>query len=242
MATTSLRRWLARMPSRRRARIRRAFTLVELLVVVGIMGMMLAITVVAFEGIGRGAKMRAALMTIKSSLALARQYSITDRTFCFVVFPDDRVDFSAVTNLGATRYSAMFLCTTARWSRMLAKWYHLPRGIVFDRDRQPPAYPRVLNVFDRSHTNNVSGIPFPVEASNQVDQLVACMRFHPNGRLHQPDTITDPAIIVTEGTIRFNPTTSELLDYFKQPNAPAYMIEIRPLTGRTKITELPPTP
>ncbi|MCX7819019.1 MAG: prepilin-type N-terminal cleavage/methylation domain-containing protein [Kiritimatiellae bacterium] len=242
MSASVVRGGWSRRVDRRRAMIRRAFTLVELLVVVGIMGMMLAITVVAFEGIGRGAKMRAALMTIKSTLALARQYSITDRTLCFVVFPDDQVNFSAVTNLGATRYSAMFIGTTARWSRMLAKWYHLPRGIVFDRDRQPPAYPRVLNVFDRSNTNNVSGIPFPIEASNQVDQLVACMRFHPNGRLHQPDAMTDPAIIITEGTIRYDPSTSALLEYFKQPNAPAYMIEVRPLTGRTKITELPPNP
>ncbi len=242
MALTRLRRWFAGVPVRRRQLIRRAFTLVELLVVIGIMGMMLAITVVAFEGIGRGAKMRAALMTIKSSLSLARQYSITDRTLCFVVFPDESVDFSSVTNLGATRYSAMFITTTARWSRMLAKWYHLPRGIVFDRDRQPPGYPRSLNVFDRSTSNNYSKIPFPIEASNLVEQVVSCMRFHPNGRLHQPDTMTDPVIIITEGTVRYDPATSALLEYFKQPNAPAYMIEVRPLTGRTKITELSPTP
>lgn len=242
MGTMSLRRWLARIPPRRRARIRRAFTLVELLVVIGIMGMMLAITVVAFEGIGRGAKMRAALMTIKSSLALARQYSITDRTLCFVVFPDDKVDLSMVTNLGPTRYSAICITTTARWSRMLAKWYHLPRGIVFDRDRQPPDYPRTLNVFDRSTSNNYSRIPFPIESSNIVDQVVTCMRFHPNGRLHLQDTYTDTAVILTEGTVRFDPATAALLEYFKQPNAPAYMVEVRPLTGRTKITELPSAP
>lgn len=236
------RRCSSRLSLRRRAMIRRAFTLVELLVVVGIMGLMLAITVVAFEGIGRGAKMRAALVTIKSSLSLARQYAISDRTLCFVVFPDDRVDLSAVTNLGATRYSAMFITTTARWSRMLAKWYHLPRGIVFDRDRRPPGYPNALNVFDRSHTNNVSWIPFPIEASNQVEQIVSCMRFHPNGRLHQPDVATDPVILLTEGASRFDPTTSALIEYFKQPNAPCFMIEVRPLTGRTKITELPPIP
>jgi len=221
---------------------RRAFTLVELLVVIGIMGMMLAITVTAFEGVGKGAKLRAALAELKTTLSLARQYAITDRQIVFVVFPCDQVNLSDSTNLAFTRYSSYCLCTTGRWSRMLNQWHHLPKGVIFDRVRTPPPGRVALgyvNVFDRSVSNNLSTIPFPIEASNQVDQTVTVVRFNPNGRLHTTQDST-PVIFVTEGSVRVNPTTAALVDYMIQPGAPSFMLEVRPLTGRVKITELSP--
>lgn len=222
------------------SRRRRAFTLVELLVVVGIMGLMLALTVAAFEGIGKGSRMRAALTELKTSLSLARQYAITDRTIVFVVFPDELVDFSGTPGLGPTRYSSYFLCNTSRWARMLGQWHHLPKGIVFDRTATPP--PMLIglnygNVYDRSVSNNVAVIPFPIETSNIVDQAVCALKFHPNGRLQQTGGTT-PVVFVTEGSALSDLTTGNLNDYFIQPNAVRYMIEIRPLTGRAKITEM----
>ena len=235
----SLRRWVPRA-----SRVRTAFTLVELLVVIGIMGALLAVTVIAFEGVGRGAKMRAALMTLKADLSLARQYAITDRQLVFVVFPDERVDFQNNPHLGQLRYAGYFICTTARWSRQLAQWRQLPTGIIFDRTTVPPGnypswgYRNVFVLSDAESVTNFSVLPFPVVSSNLVEQTVPVFRFHPNGRLqHGPIT---PTVFLTEGSVRYDPSNGRLLDYLKQPNAPVYMVEVRPLTGRVKITELSP--
>lgn len=56
-----------------------AFTLIELLVVMAIMALMMTIGVVGYFGIRRGADMRAAVSSIRTSLMLGRQQAVTKR-------------------------------------------------------------------------------------------------------------------------------------------------------------------
>lgn len=63
-----------------------AFTLIELLAVMAIMGLLLGISVMAFKDMGRGAGMRGASIQFKSNLSLARQQAITKRTPIRVIF------------------------------------------------------------------------------------------------------------------------------------------------------------
>ena len=139
---------------------RRAFTLVELLVVVGIMGLLLGVTVTAFDSIGKGAKMRSALMQLKSSLSLARQYAITDRRAAYIIFPDKYVDDwqSMVPNaadygyIQEARFQSYYIMNqdgiedktteegkilVRRVQYRLGRWQHLPKGVIFDRDSRP---------------------------------------------------------------------------------------------------------
>jgi len=58
---------------------RRGFTLIELLTVVAIMAVMMTLATLGFLSMRRGAGMRAALLSVKSSLVQARQFAITRR-------------------------------------------------------------------------------------------------------------------------------------------------------------------
>ncbi|MBM4156447.1 MAG: prepilin-type N-terminal cleavage/methylation domain-containing protein [Lentisphaerae bacterium] len=142
-------------------RRRRAFTLVELLVVVGIMGLLLGVTVTAFDSIGKGAKMRSALMQIKSSLSLARQYAITDRRATYIIFPDQyrddwKKDVPNPADYGyieEARYQSYYIMNQdsledkdlstegrkyyRRVQYRLGRWQHLPKGVIFDRESRP---------------------------------------------------------------------------------------------------------
>lgn len=63
-----------------------AFTLIELLVVMGIMVLMMGIGVTGYYGIRRGAEMRGAVSTIRTTLMLARQQAVTKRRTVTVTF------------------------------------------------------------------------------------------------------------------------------------------------------------
>ncbi len=240
---------------------RRAFTLIELLVVVGILGIMMGITVAAFDTIGKGAKMRSALMEIKSSLSLARQYAITQNIWVLVIFPDaypsEPLDFNLNPELHSTRYQSYYIAHR-HWTNneagrqympgRLGQWHHLPKGVMFDRDMVPssagfPAsIPGFCNVFNRLTRDNVYNIAFPfIDSTTYTTQSFPGILFHPNGRLEdgdKSDEFATPVIFLTEGFVDINPATGEVREYMVQANATTYAIEIRPLTGRIKIREV----
>jgi hypothetical protein len=232
-----------------------------MLVVIGIFGLLMGVTVAMFEGIGKGAKMRAALMELKSSLALARQYSITEGNWwgVTVVFPDKDVDLSKNPALYTTRYQSYYVCNrtasneqqvvgsstttvTRFFPGKLGTWHHLPKGIVFDRNRVP-ANNTYANVFDRPKRDNIHNIQFPIALDGTwMTQACVAIYFHPNGRLQDGYTADGrfytPSIFLTEGIVETDPATGTELSYTIHANATAYAVEVRPLTGRIKITEL----
>lgn len=67
-------------------RAKGGFTLLELLVVIGIMVMLMAIAAAGFVGIRRGAEIRGAVMTLRTTLMLARQEAVTKRRAVTVEF------------------------------------------------------------------------------------------------------------------------------------------------------------
>ncbi|MDZ4199645.1 MAG: prepilin-type N-terminal cleavage/methylation domain-containing protein, partial [Kiritimatiellia bacterium] len=63
------------------------FTLIEMLMVIGIFGILLGIAVPVFKDIGQGSKLDAASRELRGVLLLARQHAITKRETVYVVFP-----------------------------------------------------------------------------------------------------------------------------------------------------------
>lgn len=62
------------------------FTLVELLTVMGIMALLMSISAIGFIGMRRGAELRGAVMSVRTTLMLARQQAVTKRQYVDVQF------------------------------------------------------------------------------------------------------------------------------------------------------------
>ena len=110
-------------------RIRNGFTMIELLVVVGIMVLLMSIAVAGFVGIRRGAEIRGAMMTLRTTLMLARQESVTKRRTVDVQFIK-----------GASLTDADRIVITSRFSgqTLTNNIIPLPLGIQFDGAGNPP--------------------------------------------------------------------------------------------------------
>jgi len=66
--------------------MRRAFTLLELTVVVALLGLLMALTVPKFAALRDGASVRAAMADLGALFSIARQSAITERTTVSVLF------------------------------------------------------------------------------------------------------------------------------------------------------------
>lgn len=124
------------------------FTLVELMVVVGIMGLMLVFAIPAFNEMNRGAAMRSAEVQVRSTLSLARQYAaLNNQSVRFIIagaedsggnlapytqYPehvDKCLRAYAVYDFGENQLSSAVALADDRYVK---DWEYLPPGIVFD--------------------------------------------------------------------------------------------------------------
>ncbi len=80
---------------------RRSFTLVELLVVLGIFTLLMTIAAPTFLKRSPAAAAQGAVLRLKSTIALARQWAVTRRTTTYVVFPEENSVFTGAPQLAA---------------------------------------------------------------------------------------------------------------------------------------------
>jgi prepilin-type N-terminal cleavage/methylation domain-containing protein len=66
-----------------------AFTLLELLVVMGIMALLMGVSSIGFIQMRRGSEIRGAVMTVRTTMMLARQQAVTKRQNVAVYFNAD---------------------------------------------------------------------------------------------------------------------------------------------------------
>lgn len=107
---------------------RRGWTMVEILIVIGLMGLLLSIALPAYQGIGRGSRMTAALNNLASTIQLARQWAITKRENVYLIIParDNMASMQGKYWRSYTLYSEN--------NGQIMEWRYLPDGIFFDRD------------------------------------------------------------------------------------------------------------
>jgi prepilin-type N-terminal cleavage/methylation domain-containing protein len=186
----------------------RGFTLVELLVVIGIMAILIAFALPSFVGIGRGSKMSSALLEVRSTLTLARQWAITHRESTYVVFPQYLNDTNK-----ANRAIAVYGAKTGNY---VSQWIYLPDGVII-------AQAVSGDVFDLGLDR--TGLPGFKPAA-----LVKVLQFTPGGtaRWNAPFGGSSSVInlYLTEGWV--NPVSGGT---DSKPNAFTNELEISGLTG-----------
>jgi prepilin-type N-terminal cleavage/methylation domain-containing protein len=194
---------------------RRAFTLTELLVVVAIMGVLMIMTIPAFNGIMKGAKMRSAVTQVRTTLSLARQWAITHSEDTYVVFP---------TNTGSMAFRAFGVFTHG--NGYVKEWSYLPDGVFVDPKITDGSFVNVLS----GNPDTIYSVGFPGPGTNQP---TPCVAFRPDGRLKQNGG-TRILVGLSEGTVDTN--TFATTTY---PGKLAFGIRCYPLTGQFKVKELP---
>lgn len=102
-----------------RIRARRGFTLIELLMVMTLMVIVMSTVAVVFRDIGRGAGMRGAVNSARSTLALARQYAVTKRQDIFVTF----------TSTADAGGSNAWYIVSNQWGQIVSPQTELPAGV-----------------------------------------------------------------------------------------------------------------
>lgn len=205
-----------------------AFTLIEILVVVGIVLIMMGAAVPAFQNLGRATALGSAGNTVANLAAGARQNSTSKSVLTALVVltgTNTEADFRTV---------GLFECGVSGYWAQVGKWETLPIGIAIDpQDRvncsfldNSPTVPRLL---DPQGQSSIRYLNQPVLAQN-----FACRIFVPTGSLSNPD---QPAQLrLVEGSVESNQTIRYGRRNQDGTAANFFDLAIIGTTGATKIT------
>jgi len=132
-------------------RFKKGFTLMELLVTIGIMAVVVTLTVPAFVGLGRGSKMNSALSNLKNTCSLARQWAISHRDDVYIIFPIGGTSAEDEPVKKLNSYGVY----SASQGKFIKEWTYLPEGVILDDEKTK------WGSFRASPTRNVPGLSNP---------------------------------------------------------------------------------
>ena len=172
-------------------RSRAAFTLVELLAVIGIMGLLAAVGVPALKGLTGSGGRKQALSQVMGALEIARNTAISISTNAAVIFPD-----STFASGDAYKYRSM---AVVAWNTtnsnapatMVGSWIVLPQGIAL--------FPNSISALPQ--TSNIS---VRILTTSNPATTFRAISFQSDGALDEglfPVTQPLPSITFFEGTV-----------------------------------------
>jgi len=137
-------------------RSRAAFTLVELLAVVGIMGLLAAVAVPALKGLTGSGGRKQALSQLMGALEIARNTAISTGTNAAVIFPDSTFASGEAYKYRSMAVVAWNATNSATPATMVGSWIVLPQGIALFPN-SISALPQTSNISVRILTTTASG-------------------------------------------------------------------------------------
>jgi prepilin-type N-terminal cleavage/methylation domain-containing protein len=199
---------------------RRAFTLIEMLIVIGIIAVLTTLLTPAIQGLMGVVGGRGGVGTVSGAIELARLEAIKHGVPSFVGFPAGLTNEEAFNSLIVYRaLRADESATNTNKITVVTRWLRLPQGVFVD--------PQSLDT-SLMTTQGVSGI-FPRLTSNAVTS-VRSLKFDRFGKLGS-DVRDAPVLRVGEGvligtTLQFAPSPS---NYFE--------VAVQPLTGHVVVRD-----
>ncbi len=130
-----------------------AFTLVELLAVVGIMGLLAAVAVPALKGLTGSGGRKQALSQVMGALEIARNTAIAGGTNAAVIFPDSTFGLGDAYKYRSMAVVAWNATNSSAAATMVGSWIVLPQGIAFFPD-SISALPQTSNISVRILTTS----------------------------------------------------------------------------------------
>lgn len=213
---------------------RAGFTLMELMIVIGLIGLLTLISIPAFQSAGRGGKLRTATFQLNTTFSLARQTAITSRQQVYLLFPDDHPPlYNGVAPAHiekAFRAYAMY----GENDGYLAEWRMLPEGVVFDPEIEIGNY---HNFYMQQDGNLflLEDIPFPANEDPAKD--IYGVGFRSDGPIHVGG-VEDPTVFIAEGWTEYDIDAGTFLDWNYTPDIPLTAIRLNAVTGQSNIQEL----
>lgn len=198
------------------------FTLVELLVVMGIMGLLIFAAMPMFNGLTRSAGMKGATMQLRTTLSLARQWAITHRETTYVLFPT--VDATNSAGLPTRAYRAYNVYT--RSDKFIRDWVYLPEGLFF----VSTGTDNVMADWSPSLANVVTNVPYPSAATPST---LRGFFFRPDGSTTGVgDIYRKPMVRIADG---YTDDTTGL--WVSKPDGRTNMLEVSSMAGQIKTYE-----
>jgi type II secretory pathway pseudopilin PulG len=177
-----------------------AFTLVELLAVVGIMGLLAAVGVPALKGLTGSGGRKQALSQVISALEIARNTAISTGTNAAVIFPDSTFasgDAYKYRSMAVVSYFDTTIATntdsTIPFEKLVSSWIVLPQGISF-----LPAYLKT------NTTTNMISVTAKIRIPPKTDDItITCpgIIFQSDGGLLETNSIPLAGVAFFEGTV-----------------------------------------
>jgi type II secretory pathway pseudopilin PulG len=182
-----------------------AFTLVELLAVIGIMGLLAAVGVPALKGLTGSGGRKQALSQVMGAIEIARNTAISTGTNAAVIFPD-----STFASGDAYKYRSM---AVVAWNAtnsnlpttMVGSWIVLPQGVAF--------FPNSLKSANLPTAKNIS---VRILTANNTANFPAII-FQPDGGLSEDySPLPTNGIAFFEGTVNgTTPNTNSKMTNFE---------------------------
>lgn len=220
--------WNPEDPCRKRGG---AFSLIELLVVMGIMGLLAAIGLPALKGLGQSNSMSAANRQLLDDIGLARALAIKNRTTVYMVFVPPNLaaqwprlttqqERKLLTNLSGGQFMGYALMSKRTVGdqpgqdhpRYLTDWRKLPEGVFISTNKYAHwarnSWQPFLNTTNRpfayfDQPAGEPGLPFPTATSPRFP--LPYVAFNSAGQLtrptHDATPLKDEIIPLTRGSI-----------------------------------------